>query len=173
MSVAPRPMIPEARLRRRVRELGRAIGRDYAGRDLVVVGLLKGAFVFLADLIRAVPQPLSVEFLRASSYGPGTVSRGRPRIEGECSHPLRRRHVLVVEDIVDTGRTVAAVLARLRRSEPASLRVATLLHKPDRTEVDVRLAYVGFRIPDVFVVGYGLDHDGRWRQLPYVGVERP
>ena len=124
----------------------------------------------MADLARAVDLPLTCDFLRVSSYGSGTVSSGAVRFELELARPIRGRHVLVVEDIVDTGLTASAVLAELRRRKPASLRLAALLQKPDRERVKVPIDYLGFRVPDRFVVGYGLDFDSKWRNLPYLGV---
>lgn len=165
----PRPLVSERRLRARVRELGRRIAADYRGRDLHLVGVLHGAFVFMADLARSIDLPLTCDFLRVSSYGSGTVSSGAVRFELELARPIRGRHVLVVEDIVDTGLTAAAVLAELRRRKPASLRLAALLQKPDRERVKVPIDYLGFRVPDRFVVGYGLDFDAKWRNLPYLG----
>ena len=169
-SSRPRPLVSERRLRARVRERGRRIAADYRGRDLHLVGVLHGAFVFMADLARAVDLPLTCDFLRVSSYGSGTVSSGDVRFELELARPIRGRHVLVVEDIVDTGLTASAVLAALRRRTPASLRLAALLQKPDRERVKVPIDYLGFRVPDRFVVGYGLDFDSKWRNLPYLGV---
>lgn len=172
MGSSPRKLLGEAVLRRRVAALGRAITRDYAGRDLVVIGLLKGSFVFLADLVRVIRRPLQIEFMKVSSYA-GSASKGRVRIEFDQAAPLKGRHVLVVEDIVDTGWTLEKVLARLKSRRPASLKLAALLHKPARTRVPVDIDYLGFTIPDEFVVGYGLDFDGRYRELPYVGVLKP
>ena len=166
----PRPLISRARLHARVRALGRRISADYRGRDLHVVGVLHGAFVFMADLVREIGVPLTCDFLRASSYGAGTLSSGRVRFTLDLEHPIRSRHVLLVEDIVDTGATAAALLAALSRKRPASLRLCTLLHKPSRARVPIVPDYVGFRIPDRFVVGYGMDVDARWRHLPYVGL---
>jgi hypoxanthine phosphoribosyltransferase len=165
-----KPFITERRLQARVRALGRAIRSDYAGRDLVLVGILKGSFIFMADLARAVDLPLTCDFMRVSSYGSGTVSSGKIRMEFDLSHPVKGKDVLLVEDIVDTGWTLNHVLNELRKKKPASLRLAALLHKPDRTRVDVPIDYLGFTIPDRFVVGYGLDFDGRYRNLPYVAV---
>ena len=166
----PRVLITPAALRRRVRALGREIGRRYRGRSPLLLGILKGSFIFMADLVRALDGPCDCDFLRVSSYGRGTVSRGRVRIGPGPGLPIRGRHVLVVEDIADSGRTLRAVLARLRRGRPASLRVCVLLDKPSRRTRPLPIDFTGFRIPDVFVVGYGLDHDGRWRGLPYIGV---
>ena len=134
------------------------------------MGVLHGAFVFMADLARHIRQPLICDFLRAARYGNGTSSSGRVRLSLEPVQPLAGRHVLLVEDIVDTGLTLSAVLGRLRRRRPASLRVCSLLRKTARARVSVPVDYVGFDIPDHFVVGYGLDHAARWRNLPYIGL---
>ncbi len=162
----PRPFLSRERLRARVRALGRRIAADYRGRDLHLVGVLHGAFVFMADLVREIGRPLTCDFLRVSSYGAGTVSRGRPRFSLDLDRPIRGRDVLLVEDIVDTGLTAAA----LRRRGPSSIRLCALLHKPARSRTPVAIDYLGFTIPDRFVVGYGMDHDARYRNLPYVGV---
>jgi hypoxanthine phosphoribosyltransferase len=166
----PRPLISRDRLRARVRALGRRLAADYRGRDLHLVGVLHGAFVFMADLSRETGLPLTCDFLRVSSYGSGTVSSGRPRITLDLDRPIKGRDVVLVEDIVDTGITAAAVLAELRRRGPSSLRLCALLHKPSRTRTPVEIDYLGFSVPDRFVVGYGMDHDARWRNLPYIGV---
>ncbi|MBI3857755.1 MAG: hypoxanthine phosphoribosyltransferase [Planctomycetes bacterium] len=165
-----KPFISARRLQVRVRALGRAIRADYRGRDLVLVGILKGSFIFMADLVRAINLPLTCDFMRVSSYGSGTLSNGRIRMEYDLSHSIRGKHVLLVEDIVDTGWTLDHVLRSLRRKKPSSLRLAALLHKPTRTRVEVPIDYLGFRIPDRFVVGYGLDFDGRYRNLPHLAV---
>jgi hypoxanthine phosphoribosyltransferase len=153
-----------------VRALGRDIRKDYRGRDLVLVGILKGSFIFMADLARAIDLPLTCDFMRVSSYGSGTASSGRIRMEFDLSHPVKGKHVLLVEDIVDTGWTLDHVLRELRRKKPASLHLAALLHKPERTRVEVPIDYLGFTIPDRFVVGYGLDFDGRYRNLRHLAV---
>jgi hypoxanthine phosphoribosyltransferase len=165
-----KPFISERRLQARVRALGRAIRSDYEGRDLVLVGILKGSFIFMADLARAIRLPLTCDFMRVSSYGSQTVSNGNIRMEFDLSHPVRGKHVLLVEDIVDTGWTLDHVIRELRKKKPSSLKLAALLHKPARTRVDVPIDYLGFKIPDRFVVGYGLDFDGRYRNLPHVAV---
>jgi hypoxanthine phosphoribosyltransferase len=154
----------------RVRELGRDIARDYAGRELVLVCSLKGAFVFTADLARAIGIPLRIEFIRAESYGDATVSSGSVHIREVTDLALDGRDLLLVEDIVDTGRTSARLLEVLRAHEPASLKLAALLFKPSRQVVRVPIDYLGFTIPDAFVVGYGMDHAGLHRNLPYLGV---
>jgi hypoxanthine phosphoribosyltransferase len=165
-----KPFISERRLAVRVRALGRAIRADYRGRDLVLVGILKGSFIFMADLARAIAIPLTCDFLRVSSYGSGTVSSGRIRTEFSLSQPVKGKDVVVVEDIVDTGWTLDHVMKELRRKKPRSLRLAALLHKPERTRVQVPIDYLGFTIPDRFVVGYGLDFDGRYRNLRHLAV---
>jgi hypoxanthine phosphoribosyltransferase len=165
-----KPFITERRLQARVRALGRAIRADYRGRDLVLVGILKGSFIFMADLARSIDLPLTCDFMRVSSYGSGTTSSGRVRMEFDLSHPVRGKDVLLVEDIVDTGWTLDHVLRELRRKKPASLKLAALLHKPDRARVQVTIDYLGFKIPDRFVVGYGLDFDGRYRNLRHLAV---
>jgi hypoxanthine phosphoribosyltransferase len=165
-----KPYISERRLAARVRALGRAIRADYRGRDLVLVGILKGSFIFMADLARAIDLPLTCDFMRVSSYGSGTTSNGTVKMDFDLSHPIRGKHVLLVEDIVDTGWTLAHVLKELRRKKPASLGLAALLQKPERTRVEVPIDYLGFTIPDRFVVGYGLDFDGRYRNLRHLAV---
>ena len=159
------PLISERRLRARVRDLGQRIRADYEGKDLVVVGVLHGAFIFLADLVRQIRLPLVCDFVRAASYGRGTRTSGRVRFEFDLAHPVRGRHVLVVEDVIDTGLTMAALLRRLRSRRPASLKVCALLWKPTRARVHVPIDYLGFTLPDRFVVGYGLDHAGLHRNL--------
>jgi hypoxanthine phosphoribosyltransferase len=163
-------LISERRLRERVRAIGRRIQTDYRGKDLVLVGVLKGSFVFMADLARSIGIPLSCDFLRISSYGSRTTSPGRLHLAFDVAHPLRGRHVVIVEDIVDTGITARKVLRAIRAKGPASLRFCALLHKPARERVPIPIDYLGFTIPDRFVVGYGLDYDGHHRNLPYLGV---
>lgn len=170
MARSLKPFISERRLQARVRALGRAIRADYKGRDLVLVGILKGSFIFMADLARAIDLPLTCDFLRVSSYGAGTVSSGTIRLDFDLSHPVQGKDVVVVEDIVDTGWTLDHVLRELRSRKPRSLKLAALLHKPDRTRVEVPIDYLGFTIPDRFVVGYGLDFDGRYRNLRHLAV---
>lgn len=154
----------------RVAELGREIARDYHGRDLVLVCSLKGAFVFTADLARAIGLPLRIEFIRAESYGGATVSSGSVRIHEVTDLALDGCDLLLVEDIVDTGRTSTRLLEVLRAHKPASLKLASLLFKPSRRIVAVPIDYLGFTIEDEFVVGYGMDHAGLHRNLPYLGV---
>jgi hypoxanthine phosphoribosyltransferase len=161
-------MLPSPRIARRVRWLGRQISRTYANieQPLVLVVILKGATVFGADLLRSLTIPAELEFVRAASYGGGTASNGRVRLAHMVEGPLVDRHVLVVEDIVDSGRTVDAITRRLRKMKPASLRVAALLDRPARRAVKVKIDFKGFTIPDRFVIGYGLDYAGLYRELP-------
>jgi hypoxanthine phosphoribosyltransferase len=163
-----RAMISSARIARRVHELGKQISEVYADIDtpLVMVVILKGATVFAADLLRSLSIPAELEFMRAASYGSGTSSSGRLRLAHMVEGPLVGRHVLLVEDIVDSGRTVDAIEKRIRRLGPASLRLAALLDRPARREVEVTIDFCGFVIPDRFVIGYGLDYAGLYRELP-------
>ena len=160
-------MISAARIQKRVRELGKQISEVYADIDtpLVMVVILKGATVFAADLLRSLTIPAELEFMRAASYGSGT-SAGRLRLAHMVEGPLVGRHVLLVEDIVDSGRTIGAIAKRLKKLGPASLRLAALLDRPARREVEVQIDFTGFVIPDKFVIGYGLDYAGLYRELP-------
>src|ERR671931_730772 len=157
----------------RVRELGAEIARDYAGREPVLVSILKGALPFLADLMRATPIPLALDFLEVSSYGAGTESTGAVRILKDLANPIEGRDVLVVEDILDTGHTLSYVFDHLRAQRPESVRLCVLLDKPARRVIPIEIDYRGFEIPDKFVVGYGLDYAERYRNLPFVGVLKP
>jgi hypoxanthine phosphoribosyltransferase len=157
-------------LSRRVRELGRQITEDYAGRDLLLVGVLKGAVFFLSDLMRTIAVPCEVDFMAVASYGSATDSSGVVRILKDLDVALEDRHVLIVEDIVDSGLTLQYLLRNLGARNPASIEVCALLTKPDRRKVELKPRYVGFEIPNRFVVGYGLDYGERYRNLPYVAV---
>ena len=165
-----RVLIPAEDLRARVDELGREIRRDYMGRTPILVGVLKGAVVFLADLMRAIEAPCECDFIALSSYGASTRSSGIVELTKDLSVPIEGRDVLIVEDIVDTGRTLTYLLRNLETRQPRTVRVCALLDKVSRREVPVALDYVGFTIPDEFVVGYGLDFAGLYRNLPYIGV---
>ncbi len=159
-------------VRRRVRELGVEIGRDYADKDLLLVGILKGAVFFLADLMRALDIPCEVDFMAVASYGSATDSSGVVRILKDLDQPIAGRNVLIVEDIVDSGLTLQYLLRNLGARDPASVDVCALLTKPDRRKVELDPRYVGFEIPDRFAIGYGLDHAERYRNLPYVAALR-
>ena len=167
-----RVLITEAQIARRVRQLTRQLQQDYAGRDLVIVSLLSGTVLFLADLVRHLALPLRLDFMGVSSYGAGTES-GELVFTKQLRLDVRGRDVLVVDDILDTGRTMKRVLAVLRGHRPRRLKVCVLLEKKARRSEKVRVDYVGFQIPDLFVVGYGLDYAERYRNLPFVGVLRP
>ena len=157
-------------LKQRVRALGRAVSEEYAGRDLLLIGVLKGAVFFLADLMRQISLPCEVDFMAVSSYGSATDSSGVVRILKDLDVAIDGRHVLIVEDIVDSGLTLQYLLRNLGAREPRSLEVCALLTKPERRKVELPTRYVGFEIPDRFAIGYGLDHDERYRNLPYVAA---
>ena len=163
-------LIEEPSLQKRIRELGREISADYAGRELLLVGVLKGAVFFMADLMRELTIPCEIDFMAISSYGDATDSSGIVRILKDLDINIEGRHVLVVEDIIDSGLTLSYLMRNLESREPASLEVCALLTKPSRREIDVPVRYVGFEIPNKFVVGYGLDFGERYRNLPFVGV---
>jgi hypoxanthine phosphoribosyltransferase len=162
-------VIPAEKLALRIQELGREIARDYQGQELVLVGVLKGSFIFLADLCRTIDLPLSVEFLAVASYGDETQSSGVVQITADLTRPIEGRHVLLVEDIVDTGLTMDYLLENFRSRHPASLKLCSLLHKPSRMKRPTHIDYLGFTIPDEFVVGYGLDFAQKYRNLPFLG----
>jgi hypoxanthine phosphoribosyltransferase len=163
-------LIPEERLAARVAELGRQISEDYKGRTVHLVCVLKGAYPFLADLSRHIDVPVTVDFLAVSSYGKGKSSSGEVRLVKDLDQSLEGKDVIVVEDIADTGLTLNYLMNLLRSRGPASLKVAALLSKPSRRQMEVGVDYVGFEIPDRFVVGYGLDHDQLYRNLRYVAA---
>ena len=163
-------LIDEETLRSRIVELGEEISADYAGRDLLLVGVLKGAVFFMSDLMRQLTVPCEIDFMAISSYGAATDSSGVVRILKDLDINIEARHVLVVEDIIDSGLTLSYLIRNLEAREPASLEVCALLTKPTRREIDVPVRYIGFEIPNRFVIGYGLDFAERYRNLPYVGV---
>jgi hypoxanthine phosphoribosyltransferase len=165
-------LITEESIRARTCELGRQISHDYAGKDLLLVCVLKGAIAFLADLMRQLTIPHEIDFMAISSYGASTESTGVVRILKDLDTNIEGRNVLIVEDIVDTGRTLNYISQNLRTRHPKSLRICTLLNKPSRREIDIPLDYVGFEIPNKFVIGYGLDFAEIYRSLPYIGVLR-
>jgi hypoxanthine phosphoribosyltransferase len=163
-------LIDERRLQERIGELGEEISADYAGRDLLLLGVLKGAVFFMADLMRRLTVPCEIDFMAISSYGASTDSSGVVRILKDLDINIEGRDVLVVEDIIDSGLTLSYLVRTLEAREPASLAVCALLTKPERREIDVDVRYVGFEIPNRFVIGYGLDFAERYRNLPYVAV---
>jgi len=163
-------LISEQQLRDRIQELGGQITRDYAGLNPLLIGVLKGACFFLSDLMRAVDTRLSIEFMAISSYGSSTRTSGEVRIMKDLDVPIEGRHILVVEDIVDTGLTLSYLLANLKSRGAATVKLAALLDKFERRQKEVTIDYLGFKIPDEFVVGYGLDFAERYRNLPYIGV---
>jgi hypoxanthine phosphoribosyltransferase len=163
-------LISSEDLTRRVAELGAQISRDYEGRDLFMVGVLKGAVIFLADLMRSVTVPCEIDFMALSSYGSRTDSSGVVRILKDLDAPIEGRHVLIVEDIIDSGLTLQYLMRNLKAREPGSLEVCALLTKPERLRVDLEPRYVGFEIPNRFAIGYGLDHAQRHRNLDYVAA---
>jgi hypoxanthine phosphoribosyltransferase len=172
MTSVPEELISAERLAERVRALGAQITHDYAGKSLVLLCVLKGSFVFAADLVRAIDLPLRVEFLGVRSYGDDTKSSGVVQITLDVARPIAGEHVVIVEDIVDTGLTLSYLREQLLARAPATVKVCALLHKPSRTVRPVEVDYLGFTVDDVFVVGYGLDHAERYRNVPYVGVVR-
>jgi hypoxanthine phosphoribosyltransferase len=168
-----RVLIPHEELQTKLVQLGTQITEDYRGRDLLLVGVLKGAFILMADLSRHIDLPVEFDFMAVSSYGAATQTSGVVRILKDLDHEIAGRNVLLVEDIVDSGLTLNYLLKNLRTRRPQSLEVCALLHKRDVQRVPLDIRYVGFHIPPVFVVGYGLDYDERFRNLPYVGTLKP
>ncbi len=165
-------MISEADVDRRIQEIGEAITRDYAGKSVHLVCVLKGGSFFMCELAKRIDLPVSLDFMSVSSYGGDTKSSGVVRIIKDLDDPIKDKDVIVVEDIVDSGRTLSYLLELLNDRKPKSLALCTLLDKPSRRVVPVNVNYTGFEIPDEFVVGYGLDYDQRYRNLPYIGVVR-
>lgn len=166
-------LISEERLAAKVAELGARISKDYEGKKLIILGVLKGSVVFMTDLLRKITIPVEMDFMAVSSYGSGTKTSGVVKILKDLDRLIQGYHVLIVEDILDSGMTLSYLTELLRDRNPASIRIATLLDKPDRRKVDIKPDYVGFVIPDEFVVGYGLDYAELYRNLPYVGVLAP
>lgn len=165
-------LISEEQLQSRIRELGAEITRDYAGRRPELICVLKGAMIFMSDLMRSIDLNLSIDFIAVSSYGKGKTSSGEVRIIKDLDEPLEGRHIILIEDILDTGLTLSYLLNNFRSRGATSISIVTLLNKPERRKIEVNADYVGFEIPDKFVVGYGLDFDERYRNLPYIGVVR-
>jgi hypoxanthine phosphoribosyltransferase len=166
-------LITTAEIRQRVNEIGQAISQDYAGLNPLLVGVLKGVLFFMADLLRAVRIPTEMDFIAVSSYSPESRDQGLVRMVKDLEIPISGRHVLFVEDVIDTGLTLNYILRNLRVRQPASLEVCVLFNKPAHRLVDIPLKYKGFDLPDRFVVGYGLDHREKYRNLPFVGLLKP
>ena len=163
-------LIGQEQIARRVRELGAQIERDFQGKDLVLLGVLKGSYIFISDLARAIDLPIAVDFIALSSYGEATESSGVVKITSDLSRPIEGKHVVIVEDIVDTGLTMRYLLDNMATRHPASVKLCTLLHKPARARTRIPIDYLGFSIEDRFVVGYGLDSAERYRNVPFIGV---
>ncbi len=168
-----RVLFSEEELKQRVRELGAQITADYAGKEPLLVSVLRGSYIFMADLTRSIDLPCTVDFMSVSSYGSGTKSSGQVQITKDLSDDIEGRDVIVVEDILDSGNTLYYLLQILQARKPASVRLCTLLDKPDRRVKEVAVSYSGFTIPDAFVVGYGLDYAEKYRNLPYIGILKP
>lgn len=170
MSEKIRVMLTEEEVDGKIQEIGERISRDFAGKQVHLVCVLKGGAFFMCELAKRITIPVSIDFMSVSSYGAGTKSSGVVKIVKDLDEPLEGKHVVVVEDIVDSGRTLSYLLENLQNRKPASLHLCTLLDKPERRVTDVKVDYTGFEIPDEFVVGYGLDYAQKYRNLPYIGV---
>ncbi len=168
-----RVLLTEEELKAKVKELGNKISADYQGKEPLLISVLRGSYIFMADLTRALSIPCQVDFMAVSSYGSGTTSSGQVNIIKDLSDSIEGKDVIVVEDILDSGNTLHYLLQVLSARHPASIRLATLLDKPSRRSKPVQANYVGFSVPDKFVVGYGLDYDERYRNLPYIGILKP
>lgn len=166
-------LLSEEELKAKVAELGAKITEDYRGKDLLIVTVLKGAVVFLADLMRTIDIPAEIDFMVVSSYGSGTKTSGVVKIVKDLDVPLKDRHILIVEDILDSGLTLDYIKGILQDRGPASIKIATLLDKPARRKADLKADYIGYEVPDEFVIGYGLDYDEKYRNLPYIGILKP
>ncbi len=166
-------LFTEGQLKKRVDEIARQIEADYVGKEIMLISVLRGSFIFMADLCRAIRLPCTLDFMSVSSYGTGTTSSGQVQITKDLSEDITGRHIIVVEDILDSGNTLSYLLNILEHRHPASVRLCTLLDKPDRRTKPVDLHYRGFTIPDAFVVGYGLDCAEKYRNLPYIGILKP
>lgn len=170
MSKVGRTLLSEEEIAQKIGELAEQINRDYPDGELLVVGILKGCFVFVSDLVRKLEADVRVHFMQISSYGAGTVSSGKIQIKKDLDVDIAGKHVLLAEDIIDSGNTLHQLLPILQERKPASVKVCTLLSKPSRRQVEFEADYTGFEIPDEFIVGYGLDYDEEYRQLPYIAV---
>lgn len=163
-------LVSEEEVNTKVRELGAVISKDYEGKEVHLICVLKGGVFFTCELAKRITIPLTLDFMSVSSYGDGTVSSGRVKIVKDLDDPIEGKDVLIVEDIIDSGRTLSFLIEMLKSRKPASIKLCTLLDKPERRVTDVEVEYVGFNIPDEFVVGYGLDYGQKYRNLPYIGV---
>lgn len=168
-----RVLLSKQEIAEKVKQLGAQISRDYADKNPIIVCVLKGSFVFMADLVRAISVPCTVDFMSVSSYGAGTTSSGEVKIVKDFDQSVEGRHLIVVEDILDSGRTLSYLMKTLKARGAASIALCTFLDKPERRVVPVEVTYSGFTVPDAFIVGYGLDYDQQYRNLPYVGVLKP
>jgi len=166
-------LISEKRIEEMVTALAEQINEDFKDKEIILVGLLKGSVVFMSDILRKINMPCSIDFMIASSYGSGTMSSGVVKISKDLSVDIENKNVIIIEDIVDSGNTLSSIMELLKNRNPASLKLCSLLSKPSRRVKEVKIDYLGTEIPDEFVVGYGLDYDERYRNLPYIGVLKP
>ena len=168
-----RVLLSEEQLQQRVRELGDEISKEHAGKEILMIGVLRGAVMFMADLARAIAVPVMIDFMAVSSYGTSTSSSGIVRILKDLDEEVAGKHVLIVEDIIDSGLTLSYLVDNIKSRQPASVRICTLLNKPERRKVDLEVNYNGFVVPDEFVVGYGLDYAEKYRNVPFIGILKP
>lgn len=166
-------LISEDEIKEIIDRLAQQINRDYAGKEIILVGLLKGSFIFMSDLMRKISLPCSIDFMIVSSYGGRTFSSGEVNIKKDLGYDIKGKNVVLVEDIIDSGITLSAVLDILKNREPASLKLCSFLSKPERRKKEVKIDYLGTEIPDEFVIGYGLDYDEKYRNIPFVGILDP
>ncbi|MEW9096704.1 MAG: hypoxanthine phosphoribosyltransferase [Clostridiaceae bacterium] len=163
-------LFDEEQIRSKIREIGKQISKDYIGKDLLLIGVLKGSVPFMADLIKEIEIPCSIDFMAVSSYGNSSTTSGVVRILKDLDFEIEGKHVLIIEDIIDTGTTLRYLVDYLKGRQPASIEIASLLNKPERRMVEINAKYMGFEVPDYFLVGYGLDYSEKYRNLPYVGI---
>ena len=166
MSSDPKILIKHQDIEKAVDRLAAEIRRDYTGKDPLLIGILKGSFIFLADLVRSIDMPLQIDFVRLSSYGSGTQSSGKIKVVSRLTRPVKNRHIIIVEDIIDTGLTTQYFIEYLNKKKPASVKLCALTEKPSRRKTEVKIDYLGFTVPDKFIVGYGIDWDEKYRYLP-------
>ena len=166
-------LISQEQLQVRIKEMAEEINRDYAGKSPLLIGILRGSYIFMADLVRQIDLPITMDFMVVSSYGAGTMSSGLVNIKKDLEEKIEGKDVIIVEDILDTGNTLVKLTAELLRRNPASLKLCVMLDKPERRTTPIKADYVGFSIPDAYVVGCGLDFDQQYRQLPYIGILKP